>query len=133
MRFEIRKKEGNVLFNGALNAFYLRLYGVGHMIEDHSDNERGIPLSPHGLLFPFSSKFFFFKYAPSHRQDSTAFVTPIVEHWLEQEIAQLVHHEGSYHGATYRNTEVIKTCRICVQFASPFATVLAREFQDCMH
>ena len=26
-----RRKEGNVLFNDALNTFYLRLYGVGHM------------------------------------------------------------------------------------------------------
>ena len=24
-----------------------------------------------------------------------AFVKPVVEHWLEQEIAQCVHHEGS--------------------------------------
>ena len=24
-----------------------------------------------------------------------AFVTPVVEHWLEREIAQCVHHEGS--------------------------------------
>ena len=24
-----------------------------------------------------------------------AFITPVVEHWLEREIAQLVHHEGS--------------------------------------
>ena len=30
-------------------------------------------------------------YAPSHRQDSTAFLTPVVEHWLEREIAQWVH------------------------------------------
>ena len=30
-------------------------------------------------------------YAPSHRQDTTAFVTPVVEHWLEREIAQWVH------------------------------------------
>ena len=30
-------------------------------------------------------------YAPSHRQDSTYFVTPVVEHWLEREIAQWVH------------------------------------------
>ena len=36
--------------------FYLRLYGVGHMVKDHSDNERGNPLPPHGLLFPISSK-----------------------------------------------------------------------------
>ena len=50
-------KEGNVLFNEALNAFYLRLYGVRHMVKDHSDSKRGNPLPPlHGLLFPISSK-----------------------------------------------------------------------------
>ena len=50
------KKEGNVLFNDTLNTFYLRLYGVRHMVKDHSDSERGNPLPPHGLLFPISSK-----------------------------------------------------------------------------
>ena len=30
-------KEGNVLFNDALNTFYLQLYGVSHMVKDHSD------------------------------------------------------------------------------------------------
>ena len=49
------RKEGNVLFNDALNTFYLRLYGVGHMVKDHSDSERGNSLPPHGLLFPISS------------------------------------------------------------------------------
>ena len=49
-----RKKE--TLFNDALNTFYLRLYGVRHMVKDHSDSERGNPLPPHGLLFPISSK-----------------------------------------------------------------------------
>ena len=44
------------LFNDALNTFYLRLYGVGHMVKDHSDSERGNPLPPHGLLFPINSK-----------------------------------------------------------------------------
>ena len=48
-------KEGNILFNDALNIFYLRLYGVRHMIKDQSDSERGNPL-PLGLLFPISSK-----------------------------------------------------------------------------
>ena len=34
-------------------------------------------------------------YAPSDRiAHTTAFVTPVVEHWLEREIAQWVHHEG---------------------------------------
>ena len=37
-------KEGNVLFKDALNTFYLRLYGVRHMVKDHSDSERGNPL-----------------------------------------------------------------------------------------
>ena len=26
-------KEGNVLFNDTLNTFYLRLYGIGHMVK----------------------------------------------------------------------------------------------------
>ena len=47
--------EGNVLFNDALNTFYLRLYGVGHMVKDHSDSEKGNPLSQHEL-FPINSK-----------------------------------------------------------------------------
>ena len=36
--------------------FYLRLYGVRHMVKDHSDSMRGNPLPPHRLLFPISSK-----------------------------------------------------------------------------
>ena len=32
-----------------LNTFYLRLYGVRHMVKDHSDSEKGNPLPPHGL------------------------------------------------------------------------------------
>ena len=50
------RKEGNVLFNDAINTFYLRLYGVGYMVKDHSDSERGNPLPPHGLPFPISNK-----------------------------------------------------------------------------
>ena len=49
-------RKGNVLFNDALNTFYLRLYGVGHMVKDHSDSERVNPLPSHGLLFPINSK-----------------------------------------------------------------------------
>ena len=58
-------KEGNVLFNDALNTFYLRLYGVGHMVTELSDNlisdnERGNPLPTlHGLLFSISSYGYF--------------------------------------------------------------------------
>ena len=44
--------------------FHLRLYGVGHMVKDHSDN----PI--HGIIY------------------TTAFVTQAVEHWLQREIFQ---------------------------------------------
>ena len=59
-----RRKEGNVLFNDALNTFYLQLYGIRHIVEDHSDSERENPLAPHGLLFPISSKVFFIRAIP---------------------------------------------------------------------
>ena len=36
--------------------FILRLHGVGHMVKDYSDSERGNPLPPHGLFFPINSK-----------------------------------------------------------------------------
>ena len=54
--FRERDRERNVLFNDALNTFYLRLYGVRHMVKDHSDSERGNPLPPHRLLLSINSK-----------------------------------------------------------------------------
>ena len=51
-----KERKGNVLFNDALNIFYLRLYGVRHMVKNHSDRKRGNPLPPHRLLFPISNK-----------------------------------------------------------------------------
>ena len=52
--YPLGRKE-NVLFNDTLNTFYLRLYGVRHMVKDHSDSEKGNPLPPHRLLFPINS------------------------------------------------------------------------------
>ena len=54
--FTTGRKEGNVLFNDTLNTFYLWLYGIRHMVKDHSDGEKGNPLLPHRLLFPINSK-----------------------------------------------------------------------------
>ena len=50
------RKEGNVLFSDTLNTFYLWLYGIRHMVKDHSDSEKGNPLPTHMLLFLISSK-----------------------------------------------------------------------------
>ena len=45
------RKEGHVVFNDALNTFYLRLYGVRHnMVKDQSDNERENPVSSKGYF-----------------------------------------------------------------------------------
>ena len=75
-------KEGNVLFNDALNTFYLRLYGVRHMVKNHSDRERGIPLSPHRPLFPISRKGLFYMHHPTDRiTHTTAFLTPVMGPW----------------------------------------------------
>ena len=60
----VLKEEGNVLFNDALNTFYLRLYD---MVKDYLDKEKGNLLLPHWLFFPISSKDSFI----SHRQDNT--------------------------------------------------------------
>ena len=68
------------------------------MVKDHSDSERGNPLTPHGLLFPISSKGSFIFIILDRITHSTAFVTSVVEHWLEREIAQWVHHKGSNGG-----------------------------------
>ena len=59
------KRERNVLFNNALNTFYLWLYGVRHMVKDHSDSEKGNPLPSYRLTVRV------LLYAPSHRQDNT--------------------------------------------------------------
>ena len=37
------------------------------MVKDHSDSQRGNPLSPHGLLFSISSKGFFYMLHPTDR------------------------------------------------------------------
>ena len=40
------------LFNNALNTFYLRLYGVGYVVKNHSDSKRHYM----GYSFSISSK-----------------------------------------------------------------------------
>ena len=40
MNVEEGRKEGNILFNDALNTFYSPLYGVRHMVKDYSDTTK---------------------------------------------------------------------------------------------
>ena len=70
---------------------FIDAYMASDMVKNHSDCKRGNPLPPHGLL-----QGFFYMHHPTDRIAHTmAFVTPVMEHWLEREIAQWVHHEGS--------------------------------------
>ena len=52
------RKEGRKCFYLTTHSthFYLRLYGVRHIVKDHSNSDKGNPLPPHRLLFPISSK-----------------------------------------------------------------------------
>ena len=52
-------------FNDVLNTFYLRLYGVRHMVKDHSDSENG------NIGHSYQLTATVLLYAPSHRQDNT--------------------------------------------------------------
>ena len=59
------------MFKDALSTFYLRLFGVGHMVKDNSDSERGI-LYMHHL--------------PTDRiAHTTAFVKLVIEYWNEKQ------------------------------------------------
>ena len=40
----------NCLINDAFNTFNIRLYGVGHIVYNHSDNERGNPAAANSRL-----------------------------------------------------------------------------------
>ena len=56
---QLMGREQTVVSRDALNTFYLRLYGVRHMVKDHSDSEKGNPLPPHRLLLSINSKGYF--------------------------------------------------------------------------
>ena len=64
------QRERNVLFNDALNTFYLRLYGVRHMVMGTILIVRKETRCRHiGYSFRLAARVLL--YAPSHRQDST--------------------------------------------------------------
>ena len=84
-------KEANVLFNDTLNTFYLRLCGVRRMLKTTQRETK--PAAATWAISFINSKDSF-KCHPTYRiAHTTAFVIPVVEHWLEREIAQWVHHD----------------------------------------
>ena len=99
------------MLSASLNKTFPSIYGYIAsniiMVKDHLDD------SETGNLLPLLSAWVFYMHHPTDRRArTTAFVTPVVEHWLQREIAQWVHREGPilrhsshqewtlYHGAT---------------------------------
>ena len=64
------EKEGNVLFNDALNTFYLQIYG-----------RKG---RKYFYVTTYSTHFIYLASDTDIWCDIMAFVTPVVEHWLER-------------------------------------------------
>ena len=62
-------KEGNVLFNDTINTFYLRLYGIRHIVKNQS--EIGREETCHHIGYYFWLAAMVLLYASFHRQDNT--------------------------------------------------------------
>ena len=112
----VTRKEGNILFNDALNTFYLRLYDVRHMVKDHSDSERGNPLPLYGLHISINSKGSFICIIPQtgyyiprpllHQSWSTGWNEKKLNGSTPWRIDPTTHRtvsERFYHGATSRS------------------------------
>ena len=112
--------QGNVIFNDKFNTFYLRLYGVRHMVKDHS--ARGNPCPPHGLLFLSNSKGSFICTIPQtgyhipqpflHQSWSTGWNEKYLNGSTPWRIDPTTHRtmsERSYHGAMSPNLQKPKS------------------------
>ena len=100
---------GNVLFNNALNTFYLRLYGIKHMVKDHSDIEE-THCCHMGYSFWLTARFLL--YASSYRQNDTYHshgslagtgIHSMGPPWRNDPTTHCTMSERSYHGATSRS------------------------------
>ena len=78
-------KEENVLFNDALNTFYLGLYGVRHMVKNYLVREE--TRRRHYMEYSFRLAARDLLYAPSHTQDI------------------------AYHGLSYTSSEALVATR----------------------
>ena len=85
------RKEGNVLFNDALNTFYLRLYGVRIWLRTIPIVRKETRYRHIGYSFRLTARVLLYAQSTDRIAHTTVFVTPVVEHWLEREIAQWVH------------------------------------------
>ena len=72
------------------------------MIKDHSESERKPAAATWATQSDYQQELFYMHHPTDWIAHTTVFVIPVVEHWLEQEIAQWVHHEKSIQRPTGR-------------------------------
>ena len=102
------------------------------MVKDHSDSERGNLQPLRGLLFPISSKVPFYMHHPTDRiAHITTFVTPVLEHWLEQEIANWVQYERSILQPMASSVNALP--RICIYMCVCVYTCLTPNSRSVFH
>ena len=79
------RKEENILFNEVLGTFYLWLYGVRHIVKDHSSSERVETCCHTNRTSPFHyQQGIFYMHHPTDRIAHTMnFVISVMEHRLE--------------------------------------------------
>ena len=65
------------------------------MVKDHSNSVRKPAATKWATLSDYQQWSFYMHHPTNRIRHTTAVVTPVVEHWVEQDLAQWVHHEGS--------------------------------------
>ena len=71
--------------NYTYNTCTQNMFIYGYMVKDQSDSERGYPLPPHGLLSAYQQGSFYMHHHTDRIIHTTAFVTPIMIRWVEQQ------------------------------------------------
>ena len=85
-------KERNVWFFDTLNTFYLLLNGVGHTNYGkrlfREQETKSAAATTWATLFLLSARYLLYAHSTHRIVNTTAFVTPVVKHWLERELTQ---------------------------------------------
>ena len=82
--------EGNVLFNDALNTFLITVTCCRTLVRTIQTAREETRCCHMATLSNLQQGFFYMHHPTDRIIHTTAFVTPVVEHWLEGEIAQWV-------------------------------------------
>ena len=111
------------------------------MVEDHTGNQGGNPLLPSNwlLLFDKQNDIFYLNNWTERITHIISLVKPVVDHWLEQELAERAHSVGSIRRpiAPWANAQPLNFVKlqtkgvICTDVGIPSVNVLPYIFLVC--